>query len=460
MKKQLIILCSILALSANAQTPIERLANAPNMKHAQIGFQIREIGTNKVIAEYQPQKSLTPASVAKIITTATALDILGADFRFVTRLEYNGKLANGTLNGNLYIIGGGDPALGSEFLGNAGFIAAWIEAVKKAGINTVNGKIMANADVFDREPVPLRWTWEDMGNYYAAGVYGVSAFDNTYRIYFDSQGFGARPKITRTIPDVNYHFENRLQNANNQKDSAYIYGMPYSNERIIVGTIPANKKDFVVKGDIANPPQFLADFFAKELLKSGITVKNNTILDFTNNENKTFFTHLSPTLAEIVKVTNFKSINLFAEHLFKFLSLQKAKVGNNNDAVSVILNHWKKKGLDISGVFLYDGSGLSPQNAVSVDFLTQLLVIARKNEAFYLSLPLAGREGTVAGFLKGTALEGNARLKSGSIDGVQTYAGYVKNGGKEYAVTIIVNRFTGNRSEVRRQISELLNSYF
>ncbi|MDR1698394.1 MAG: D-alanyl-D-alanine carboxypeptidase/D-alanyl-D-alanine-endopeptidase [Prevotellaceae bacterium] len=457
MKIQLIILFSVFALLAKAQTPIERFVNAPNMKHAQISFQIRELETNKIIAEYQSQKSLTPASVVKIITTATALDILGADFRFETQLEHSGKIENGTLNNNLYIRGGGDPTLGSEFFNNTDFISEWINAVKKAGIKTIYGEIIADASIFDREPIPVRWTWEDMGNYYAAGVYGLSAFDNTCRIYFNSQAAGTTPQIIKTVPPVDYRFDNRLKAAANSKDSAYIYGVPYSNERVILGTIPANKKDFSIKGDIAKPPEFLADFFKEKLIKNGISLKNPRQKFVTKRE--LIYTHYSPYLSEIVKITNFKSNNLFAEHIFKYLSLQKAKVGNNKDAVSVVLKHWQEKGLDTSGVFLYDGSGLAPQNAVSADFLTQLLVIAKKNEAFYSSLPLAGREGTVANFLKGTALEGNARLKSGSIDGVQAYAGYIKSGGKEYAVTILVNRCTGSRAEVRRQMAELLKEY-
>lgn len=436
----------LFSLLANAQTPIEVFVNAPNMRHAQIGFQLRDVATNKVVAEYQAQQSLTPASVTKIITTATALDMLGADFRFETRLEYDGD--------NLYIIGGGDPTLGSEFFAKKDFIAEWVDAVKKAGITKLDGTVIASAEIFDDEPIPLRWTWEDMGNYYAAGVYGLSIFDNTYRIHFQSQAAGTKPKIVTTIPKVDYHFDNRLAAANNEKDSAYIYGIPFSDERVIRGTIPAGRKDFAVKGDIANPPQYLVDLLKKAFIKNAISVGTTPIKN--GKQATTLHRHFSPPLAEIVKLTNFRSNNLFAEHIFKYLSLQTAKTGNNRDAVSVILNHWKKKGLDTSGVFLYDGSGLSPQNAFSADFLTRLLVLARKNDSFYASLPVAGREGTVASFLKSTPLAGNARLKSGSIDGVQTYAGYITKGGKEYAVTILVNHFTGSRAALRKQIETLI----
>ena len=459
MKPQLILFLSLFTLLANARTPIERFVNAPNMRHAQIGFQIREIATNRVIAEYQSQQSLTPASVVKIVTTAAALDILGADYRFTTRLQHDGNIgSDGTLNGNLIIRGGGDPTLGSEFLGNADFAPAWINAVKQAGIKNIEGKIIADASAFDDEVIPVGWTWRNMGNHYAPGIHGIAAFDNRYQILFNSQRAGAQTQIVRTIPEMNYRFDNRVTAAANSQDSAYIYGAPFSGERIIRGTIPQNRTSFVVRGDIANPPEFLANFFEKELIKNGISVRNAE-RNFARNRTL-IYTQRSPTLAEIARVTNFRSNNLFAEHLFKYLSLQNAAAANNNDAISVILNHWKQKGLDTSGIFLYDGSGLSPQNAIPADFLNHLLLLARNNSAFYLSLPLAGREGTVANFLKNTPLQGNARLKSGSIDGVQAYAGYVQSGGKEYAVTIMVNRFTGSRAEVRRQISELLNEYF
>ncbi|MDR1436935.1 MAG: D-alanyl-D-alanine carboxypeptidase, partial [Candidatus Symbiothrix sp.] len=125
---------------------------------------------------------------------------------------------------------------------------------------------------------------------------------------------------------------------------------------------------------------------------------------------------------------------------------------------------WEEKGLDASALFMCDGSGLSPLNAVSAGFLTDLLVYMYRTEgpsgAFSRSLPLAGQEGTVASFLKNTPLAGKARIKSGSITGVQSYSGYIEKNGGKYAFSLIINHFSGERPTLRKTVEELLNGLF
>jgi D-alanyl-D-alanine carboxypeptidase/D-alanyl-D-alanine-endopeptidase (penicillin-binding protein 4) len=172
------------------------------------------------------------------------------------------------------------------------------------------------------------------------------------------------------------------------------------------------------------------------------------------------YTHYSPQLSEIIRMTNVHSNNNYAEHLLKHLALQRDSVATIDRALNFVYNYWKGKGIDVSGLFLYDGSGLSPKNAICADFICDLLAYMKQKSSyattFYASLPVAGRNGTVASFLRSTTLNGKASVKSGSFKNVQTYAGYINKDGKDYVFCIIVNNFVGDRKKTVRLIEQLL----
>lgn len=152
-----------------------------------LSLYVTDAETGKVVVNENGDMCLTPASITKLISTATALEILGPDFTFKTTLAYDGKITNGVLNGNIYIIGGGDPTLGSTYLKNTAFLPKWTAEVKKLGIHTINGSIVADASIFERMPIPPGWLWEDLGNYYAAGTFGLSVYDNTLSVTMQTQ---------------------------------------------------------------------------------------------------------------------------------------------------------------------------------------------------------------------------------------------------------------------------------
>ena len=442
-------------------TGINNFIKSANLKHANIGIKVVEIPSGKTVHSYNEQLSLCPASCMKLVSSAAALELLGADYTYKTTLFTDGTInAQGVLQGDVYINGVGDPTLGSAFTGKNPnvFLEQWIADIRKAGIKSINGKIIALDGLFGYEGVSPWWIWADMGNYYASGTYGLSVFDNTYRLNLKSGKAGTRPEILNWEPaSLKLKFENNLKAAANNIDSAYIYGQPFDLERRIFGTIPQNKTLFTIKGDIPDPGLFLASYFTETLKKSGIAVSGKAstsrIEKHSPKGERALSQTVSPDLREIIQVINFRSNNHYSEHLFK-------KIGAENK----IKELWKTKGLDTDALFMYDGSGLSPSNAVSVDFLTDLLVYmatkSKYSDAFYQSLPRAGKEGTVLSFLKKTSLEDISRMKSGSMEGIYSYSGYVDKNGKRYAFSVIVNKYNGSRSEVRGQIEKLLISLF
>jgi D-alanyl-D-alanine carboxypeptidase/D-alanyl-D-alanine-endopeptidase (penicillin-binding protein 4) len=438
------------------------LINAQNnFESASIGFIVTDLATEKPIVSKNPNICLTPASVSKIITTATALEILGANFQFETSLQYDGTLSNGVLNGNLYICGGGDPTLGSKYF-NDNFLDEWCKALKIKGIKKITGTIIAEPQIFDNEPLPSGWTWADIGNYYGAGVYGLSVFDNMTNVFFESNAEGTKPKITKISPEIDgLIIENHLISKKNIGDSAYFYGAPYENKRQIFGAIEANKTDFEVKADIPNPPIFLAKTFSNYLSINEIEVSgkvSDTI--FEPVKKNLLHRHFSPPLSEIIKITNHQSNNMFSEHIFKYLSVKNSMPASVSASIEVVKNFWKSNGLNVSAFFISDGSGLSPHSAVNPEFINNLLIFmykkSKNSKIFFESLPVAGESGTVRKFLINTKLSGKAHLKSGSIARVQCYAGYIVSGKKSFAITIMINNFSGKRKDAVKEIEKMI----
>ena len=433
-----------------------------NLAHAGIGFKAVDLTTGKTVASYNASMALTPASTIKIVTTSTALEVLGSNYFYSTSLFYDGVVEDSVLKGNLYIEGSGDPSLGSEFSdkGKEAFMDAFLQGIKDKGIKSIEGNVIVLDQLFGYDGVSPKYLWEDLGNYYAPGAYGISIFDNMYRIYLQSFAPGSETNVLYMEPEIEaIQFTNEITAGDTNSDNSAIFGVPFSYNRRLYGTIPPNKASFAVRGDIPDPGLFLAQYFASSLQEQGIEVKGEASTYRINPQKPQGETEIainkSNRLASLARIVNVRSNNHYAEHLYKTLQLTKE--------IDIPV-YWKDKGLDSSALFMFDGSGISPANAVSAEFLTDILIYMNKkssqSEAFYKSLPIAGREGTVASFLKGTPLAGKAHVKSGSITNVQSYAGYIEKDGKRYAFAIIINNFTGKRADVRKEIEQLLVGLF
>jgi len=436
--------------------------NKKNLSHAAVGFKAIDLSTNTIIVSHNENMSLTPASNIKMVTTATALEVLESRFRFETPLLYDGFIQDAILFGNLYIQGNGDPTLGSEFTPDdkENFLKVWLAGITRAGIRKIAGNIVVMDQAFGYEGVSPKWLWEDMGNYYAPGIYGISMFDNMFRVYLQSSSQDKQTTVLYTEPPVNnLQLTNEIKASGDISDNAFIFGLPFIDEMRLYGTIPVNQSSFTVKGAIPDPGLFLAQYFRDYLQKNGITTEGEAttyrLHPVTPTGAKLLSTVHSIDLASIIKIANVSSNNQYAEHLYKVLTVL--------DSID-IPEFWREKGLCSDALFMYDGSGISPQNAISAGFIIDLLVYMDKQSAnsaaFYQSLPVAGRNGTVLSFLRNTSLAGKARLKSGSISNVQSYSGYIESKGKRYAVSLIINNFTGKRSELRKEIEQLFNKLF
>ena len=159
---------------------LQKVLQQADYKNATFGIHIHNLSTGETMYSRNSNKRMIPASTLKTITTAAALEILGPDYRFSTQVGYTGKIRNKTLAGDLVIVGGGDPALGSEYFendySNPDFLDVWAQKFKAAGISRVEGNLVLDGSLYDSEKIPPTWIWEDMGNYYGAGASALTVF--------------------------------------------------------------------------------------------------------------------------------------------------------------------------------------------------------------------------------------------------------------------------------------------
>ena len=483
-RNKIVLLCLLICLHllAGAQTPapVKWLLQAPYMRGASFSLVVKDVQEGRTVYSYDTDRLQSPASVLKTVATATALEILGEDYRYPTALEYDGILENGTLEGNLYIKGSGDPSLGSSHfaLGQNKFLSTWIAALQKAGIKHITGSVISDESIFDTEGVSIKWLREDMGNYYAPGSYGISIFDNMYKLSLQTGAAGTRPVLKGTEPDIPFiRFKNYLKAAPVSSDSAYIIGAPLDDVRYLYGVLPANREAYVLKGDIPDPALYLARYLTDQLQQKGIRVDGSPScyrIEVEENrwkkgERKEIVTTYSPTLREIASICNHVSHNLYADALVKTVGLQykprrNEMISSFGRGVQVVKEYWEKKGLDVFPLRMNDGSGLAPADKVSAGFMGELLVYmateSAVSDAFIASLPQAGIEGSVRNFLKGSKLQGKAHLKSGGITGVRSYAGYITKDGKTYAVAVFSNNYSCPMSRMTRALEKLLLQLF
>ncbi|MBL7967318.1 MAG: D-alanyl-D-alanine carboxypeptidase/D-alanyl-D-alanine-endopeptidase [Prolixibacteraceae bacterium] len=453
-----------------AQTKISQLQektnqwkNSPTLSNAGICFSVTDSQSGQTILQTEPQISLVPASIMKVVTTATALETLGPEYRFKTLLSYSGTIRNDTLFGDLQIIGGGDPTLGSMYFPETrNFQEEWLKVLQQNSIRVITGKLVVDASIYESQMIPGSWVWEDLGNYYGAGASGLTVYDNLYEIHLQSPETAGQPtQFMKNVPEIpGLELKNEVKSSDINSDQAYVFGSPDDSRRTIRGTIPKGKTDFVVKASMPNPTALLASEFSQKIKSSGIQFSGEAAFEKATTDGIVLTETLSPPLREIIRETNYESINLFAEHLLKHLAWLKTGLGGTREGCKQIAQFWKEKGMDTNGFFMNDGSGLSRFNAFTARHLVFILNYMKNQSPyaadFYQSLPAAG-QGTLVAFNKEQLPGETVKAKSGSMTRVRCYAGYLKTtSGKELTFTVMLNNFSCSQSEATRKIQELL----
>jgi serine-type D-Ala-D-Ala carboxypeptidase/endopeptidase (penicillin-binding protein 4) len=187
------------------KTELQKLLQKPEYKNATVGIQIMDLESEKPLFELNADKLMIPASTLKLLTSATALEILGADYHFQTKIGYTGDLLQtNEIKGDLIVLGGGDPTLGSEYFNQfescRDFVKIWVQKIKAVGIHKITGDIIFDGSVYNSEKIPPTWIWGDIGNYYGAGASAFTCYDNLFRITFkSSKEVGEKTEIVQQL---------------------------------------------------------------------------------------------------------------------------------------------------------------------------------------------------------------------------------------------------------------------
>lgn len=477
MKYILSLLFPLFCITIDAQTNItlDKYFSVSDINQASIGITIKDLSGN-IVAAHNGKESLVPASTMKIVTTATALELYGGKYQIPTIVGIDKRDPQ-----HIVIQGYGDPTLGSEYVstGTPLFLDLWTNIITKKVDKSKPITISVVDDYFGYDGISFKWPYEDLGNYYAAGAYGISVFDNTYKLYLNSLKLGQNPAIEKTVPAMNQIvFKNNLELNNIGRDNAFINGLPFSNDRTLNGTIPSKRQSFVIKGDIPDPGLRLGEALGEKLKSSGYKVSviktmRNEYQEHINSQDlykhidiTPIYTNNSPSLTDIIRIVNVRSNNHYAEHLIRLVgrfqnrSLFTNALDRGTDRVKTF---WQTKGINTNSIIMYDGSGLSPSDGISTDNLTDILIYMQTKSAnstdFLASFPKAGIEGTVRNLLKGTRLEGKVSVKSGSIANVQCFAGYYISENKKYVFSVIVNNYNSPRKNIVKAIESILLDY-
>ncbi len=454
---------------------VEQLKEDPCLKNSSWGLKVVNLKNGFEVISHNGNLGFTPASVTKLFTTATAWLLLGSNFKFTTELRYSGEInSDGVLNGDLIIKGGGDPTLGSEKYKSTNLetILAFIKlALDKAGVIRINGRIIGDASIFEYALTPNTWLWEDLGIYYGAGASGLTLNENILNVKIEpADSVGKNALIVDIEPMIpNLKIINEVKTVATGTTKIEIFGSEYSNIRIVRGSIPIHAKNTWVRGTIPDPELSAASILYEFLSTNGIEVvrgaasKRELIAEGEKLQESTqvLSSIQSVSLKEIVRIVNLNSNNLFAEHLHKALSMKKIGVGSNDVSNKLIQDFWASRGLDASTLFIADGSGLSRLNYISPHNLTLLLkeMFNQKDAKDFLeTLPVLGKSGTLSALGKSIKNSDKLMAKSGSMNRVRCYSGYVKNNKNEdWAFAVMFNNFNCSQNELLIKIETLFD---
>ncbi|MDR0559588.1 MAG: D-alanyl-D-alanine carboxypeptidase/D-alanyl-D-alanine-endopeptidase [Prevotellaceae bacterium] len=448
---------------------VESLCNDKKLKGSLFSMKLINCETGATVFEYQPDRKLIPASIQKLLTAGIALENLGKNHVFSTTVSCDGYIsADSSLYGNVYIAGGGDPTFCSEkFLKIATdtLFEQILSSFFNAGFYKINGKIIIDDSYFNgkhnvSEPVHPSWEWEDIGNYYGAGVYGLNFNENTFTVKVSCSDNSVIDMhceypcnehiMSQLVTDIN--IVSRDSSANFSSASSFL-----SSNYLIYGEIPVGQT-VEINCSMQNPAEVFTFWFNDYLHSRGITVKNEITAQ--SSEKYVIYEIKSPKLSSIAKSALHTSNNLFSDAIFRNLARHKTEDPSFSGAAKTLTKLLKNHKLNVDDIHIVDGSGLSRHNLLTANFMCDYLrEIKRSIPDFNSYLPSPGSENsTLKYFMSNYSGKNRIFLKSGSMTGVLNYAGYIvgKNGAT-MCLTVMTNNFLCKTRDLRPKLEHLIS---
>jgi len=464
---------NIYAQSNNIQTYIDELMRDTLFTDAVVGIMVMDSKGNTV-ASWNPDMPLLTASTIKTITTGMALNVLGKEHRFSTKLGHTGYIENGTLYGDLYIVGGGDPTLGSRdtlAIPLDTLFAQWHRYIEAAGIRRIDGSIVADDRFFEPEIIPESWAWSNIGTSYGSGPSGLSFSENQqYFKFIPGKNTGEKVfmhNVFPSIPGMEYINDLTTGESRTGNRSSY-YVSDLSKIGQFTGTLTKDRDTVTISASNKFPHLSCAYEFKEYLHRLGVLSKPSikSARDFQAHavEDLTIIGEtLSPSMESIINVTNRISNNFYSETLFKAIGKSATHHGSYDSSMVAINRALKDIGLKTKGYTQVDGSGLSRQNYVSPRFFCNYFTAMKNSpdfDIFFNSFPQPGHPGTLQSVLSRIEMAKKSRIraKSGSLANVRCYAGYVEpSTGKEMLTfAIMTNNYSARTAQMQVGIEEFM----
>jgi D-alanyl-D-alanine carboxypeptidase/D-alanyl-D-alanine-endopeptidase (penicillin-binding protein 4) len=432
---------------------LDSIFNDTAFASAHWGVLVRSLESGETLYARNAGRMFVPASNMKIVTAAAALEALGPEYRYRTRVAASGPVRDGVLHGDLIVYGGGDPTISERFHGDVRTIfRAWADSLRAHGVLRVTGAVIGNDDVFDDLPLGRGWAWDDAADSYSAEVGGLQLNEGFVTVRVAPGPDRAAAVTTRPVSDEWVPVVGRVWMAHADSSPRVTIGRADSLSGVVVsGILPA---DTAVQQEVSvrNNTRFFASVLRQALLEAGIGIDGQSLdADDDSARGKPasttpLFTHTSPPMREILPGFMKPSQNQIGEILLKTLGRELRGTGSARAGAAVIDSMAAAWGLPRRLLAQADGSGLSRYNLVAPEFLVALLEREARSphfDVFHAAMPVAGRDGTLASRMRGTAAEANVRAKTGTLSGVRALSGYFTTAaGERMVFSMIVNHHT------------------
>ena len=445
-----ILIVSHVAESANEQyaASVAPLLNENPSKNGKLGVVVKSLSSGETIYEHNADKMYIPASNEKIITSVSALSLLGNDYRFKTEFYSGGGISNGVLHGGLYIKGYGDPTLSEPHLGYIVF------QLKQRGVKEIKGKFVVDDSYFGQNKYAKGWKKEWRDDFYSPAISAVSFNYNIIELKVYASKSGNRPAVKIEPAGSNITVIN--QAVTSGKKGAL--KTTWQNEETIVlsGRIRP-RATVTLKIPVLNPALFTGNVIKNAIQEAGIKVSGPVVVDRVPRWANVIYTHYSDPLSSVIAEYNKNSVNIIGENLMKTLGAKYMGVPGTWDKGSIVISEFLNEVGIKNGFKVVDGSGLSLLNRVSPETLTDVLSYAYADKSisndFLESLPVAGVDGTLKKRFRNSDVQGRVRAKTGYLKNVRALSGYIfTKKGDVLVFSILSNGFGWKTKELQNDL--------